>query len=264
MERQALYELCRQVAHALAHEQGWTLVPSGLHDWIEAVFSFAQTAPDPTPQTIRIIALNYNLDGPRVQQMLMPDSVLGNALWTEWRTHVLKIAATKKLALQDDEDLVQAVYLETLKALPTFRFQARLNTYFVAIFNRQYSKWLQQQMKVRQTDLTEESPAEPALVANASTEQVERDEIYRLVKQEITKILNSTDYQILHWYYVEESYDDPVTREQKKWTDKAIGEKLEMPLDTITARRRRALQRLRQSPRLAQWAALFNLSTADD
>ncbi len=134
MERQALHELCHQVVQALVHEQGWSLTPSGLQDLVEAIFPFAQHLPDPTLQALRIIVLNYKLDGLMVQQMLMPQSALGNKSWAEWRTHFLKIASVKELAAEDAEDLVQTVYSEALKALLTFRFQSRLNTYLVAIF----------------------------------------------------------------------------------------------------------------------------------
>jgi hypothetical protein len=49
---------------------------------------------------------------------------------------------------------------------------------------------------------------------------------------------------------VEETYIDEQTGETKKWTDEAIGERLGKPTNTVTSKRRRALQRLKNHPRL--------------
>jgi hypothetical protein len=79
------------------------------------------------------------------------------------------------------------------------------------------------------------------------------------VRLEISRIVNSEDFQILHLYYVERTFGDSAGQE-RKWTDKAIGEQLGMPLNTVTSRRLRAIQRLKNNEPLR---SLFAQVTED-
>lgn len=240
------------VVQALTREQGWPLPPAGVEALVEAILPIVAADPAPGPDQIRLVALHYYADGPAVQAMLTPGSALGEQLWREWQAKLIKTAQKKGLTAQDAEDLVQSVFLHTRHALANFQFKAQLQTYFLGIFNRQYAKWLQREKRLTTTDLEENPEAPPpALTVTSATTVVENAEIRQLVTQEIQKIIKSEDYQLLYWYYVEKSEIDPTTGEEQKWTDKTIGERLGMPINTVTARRLRALERLRQNQRLA-------------
>lgn len=252
MESQPLRPLCLPVVQQLAQEQSWNLPPAGVTALVDAILPFLSSPAKPTVHLIRTVATNYFLDGPMVQQMLAPNSARGEQLWLDWRSQVLKVARHKGLTAEEADDLVQAVYLQTAKALRTFHFQARVKTYFYSIFHKHFAKWLQTKNKVETTPLESDVALPTALIDTQSTEQVENAEIQDLVRAEIQKIVNSIDFQILYLFYGEESEVDPATGGEKKWTDKTIGEKLNMALNTVTSRRLRALQRLRQNPRLAE------------
>ena len=79
--------------------------------------------------------------------------------------------------------------------------------------------------------------------------QLHGGQIAQLVQAEISKIIKSQDFQILRWYYVEQRFIDEEGNEQK-WTDDHIGRRLNMPLNTVTSRRLRAIQRLKKQPQL--------------
>ncbi|MEZ4617106.1 MAG: hypothetical protein R2867_16585 [Caldilineaceae bacterium] len=55
----------------------------------------------------------------------------------------------------------------------------------------------------------------------------------------------------MRWYYVEQRFVDENGNEQK-WTDDNIGQQLNMPLNTVTSRRLRAVRRLKNHPRLQE------------
>ena len=113
------------------------------------------------------------------------------------------------------------------------------------------NRWLQDKYKHKGSETLKEET--PIAAQNAdSPAEIENDAIRFLVNQEIQKIVKTEDYQILYWYYIEQYTVDSYTKSIIKWTDKEIGEQLEMPLNTVTARRTRALARLRQSHRLQQ------------
>ena len=77
-------------------------------------------------------------------------------------------------------------------------------------------------------------------------------QIRERVQQEIARIIRSEDFQILHLYYVEKTFIEAESQKRLKWTDRAIGELLGMPLNTVTSRRTRARNQLRKSPLLQE------------
>lgn len=252
MEHPSLREQCLSIVQTLTQEQAWPLPPAGVLALVDAIRPIVAAADTPDAGQIRLIALNYYADGPAVQAMLTPGSATGEQLWRNWQAKMVKVAQKKGLTAQDAEDLVQSVFLHTRRALQNFQFKSQLQTYFLSIFNRQYAKWLQGETRLTTTDLEEtpETPP-PALTVTGATTAIDNAEIRQLVTQEIQKIIKSQDYQILYWHYVEKSEIDRTTGQEKKWTDKTIGEQLGMPINTVTARRLRALERLRQNSRLA-------------
>jgi len=269
MASQSLKDRCLQAAQDLSHEKEWQLPPEGIEALVEAILPFARHASGSDDWMIRKIALNYYLDGPTVQQMRTQESADGGRLWEEWRNHFVIVARRKGVSPEDADDLVHDVYVQANKALHTFRFESRLKTFFYSIFGNCYKQWLRDEIeRRRKREISIEEgkstngeslklllPDKSPLPEDAASRQIQSAEI-RLIEKEIRKILKSEDFQILHWYYVEETYIDEETGEKKKWTDKAIGERLAMPRNTVTSRRRRALQRIleyvRDHPRLGE------------
>jgi hypothetical protein len=80
-------------------------------------------------------------------------------------------------------------------------------------------------------------------------EQVTQADLAQAVRREIEHLLATEDFQILYWYYVEKTHLS-AEGSQTNWTDKAIGAALGLPLNTVTSRRLRALERLRKNERL--------------
>lgn len=252
MEYLSLREQFLSIVQQLTQEQAWPLPPAGVQALVDAILPIASASATTDAGQIRLVALHYYADGPAVQAMLTPGSATGEQLWRDWQRKMLKTAQKKGLTTQDAEDLVQSVFLHTRHALQNFQFKSQLQTYFLGIFNRQYAKWLQRETRFSTTDLEENPEAPPsALMITDATVAVENAEIHQVVVQEIQKIVKSADYQILYWYYVEKVEIDNTTGVEQKWTDKTIGERLGMPINTVTARRLRALERLRQNNRLA-------------
>lgn len=252
MAYSSLREQFISIVQQVTREQSWPLAPSGISALVDAVLPIVSVSDTIDADQMRLIALNYYADGPAVHAMLTPGSATGDQLWDEWQTKMLNVAHAKGLTAQDAEDLVQSVFLHTRRALQNFQFKSRLQTYFFGIFNRQYAKWLQRETRWVTTDLEENPEAPPAdLTVTHEGNRVENAEIGQLVTQEIQKIIKNQDFQILYWYYVETSEIDSATGQEKKWTDKNIGERLSMPTNTVTARRLRALARLRENSRLA-------------
>lgn len=252
MHSESLHNYCQQIVQELVHEQNWVLSTDGINTLCDAILPFIEDIPGITPTQIRNIAGNYIVDGPTVQQMLTPGSQQGEKFWEDWRGQMLQAAKAKGLSPEDAEDFVQTIFLSVRNALANFKFKSRLHTFFYAVFKRQFAKWLQTKYKRAETTLEENSAnVAPELVDTNSVPHVENAEVRELVRQEIEKILKSEDYQILYWYYVEKSFVDTVSNEEKKWTDKVIGKTLNLPLNTVTARRTRAIARLRQNSRLA-------------
>jgi len=252
MDSQTLRNQCQQAVEELAGTEQWPLPPAGIGVLVDAILPFLQSDAAVTSAEIQTIARNYQKDGPTVQQMCTPHSSQGERLWTAWREQLQKAAQKEGLSPEDAEDFVQQIFPEVRRALDKFKFKANLKTFFAAIFRRQFAKWLQTQkyQRIQAETLGEEVPV-PAAAATTAT-AVENAAVHSLISQEIQKILKSEDYQILYWYYVEEDMVDPVTKAVIQWTDKEIGERLGMPLNTITARRTRALARLRRHHRLRQ------------
>lgn len=265
MEHPFLREQCLSIVQTLTQEQAWALPSAGVSALVDAILPIVVASSTLDAGQIRLIALNYYADGPTVQAMLTPGSATGEQLWRDWQAQLVKVAQKKGLTAQDAEDLVQIAFLHTRHALQNFQFKSQLKTYFHAIFNRQYIKWLQGETKLATTDLDEtpETP-QPALAVTGATAVIDNAEIRQLVTQEIQKIIKSQDYQILYWHYVEKSEIDRATGQEKKWTDKTIGEQLGMPINTVTARRLRALERLRQNSRLATLFRELLAATHDD
>lgn len=263
MASQSLKDRCLQIVQDLAREEGWQLPPQGIEALVEAILPFVQPASDPTDRKIRSIARNYRLDGPMVQEMLTQGSPDGERLWAEWRQYFVNVARAKGMYPGQAEDLVQDVYFQTSKALGTFRFECRLKTFRYSVFSHCYKQWVRdKKLRDDKEQLLIEGegdngvPLEPAipnrspLPEDVVVEQMQNAALRRLVEGKIQEILKSEDFQILYLYYVEETYIDEETGEKKKWTDKAIGQRLGMPRNTVTSKRHRALQRLEDIPKL--------------
>ena len=278
MASQSLKDRCLQAAQDLSHEKEWQLPPEGIEALVEAILPFARHASGSDDWMIRKIALNYYLDGPTVQQMRTQESADGGRLWEEWRNYFVTVARRKGVSPEDADDLVHDVYVQANKALHTFRFESRLKTFFYSIFGNCYKQWLRDEIeRRRKREISIEEgkstngeslklllPDKSPLPEDAAVRQTQNTEIRRRIEEEIRKILKSEDFQILQWYYVEETYIDEETGKKKKWTDKAIGERLGRPLNTVTARRHRALKRLKNNPRLREaFRELLHLNTED-
>jgi RNA polymerase sigma factor (sigma-70 family) len=262
-QAQHLEMLCRQAVMEVAQQERWRLSPAGHDALAAAILPFVTQAPDVDLRMAQRIALNYYLDGPMVQQMAERRTVDGDRLWREWRVYILSLARSKGLAEEEAEELAQEVYVQTARALQTFRFGSRLKTYFFGIFLNCYRRWV----RTAVTETQREQPLEddhddedggngPQFVDPGATPEQEalagdhHSRLRELVRQEVQKIIHSEDFQILYWYYVEKSYVDAATNDSVKWTDKVIGERLGMPLNTVTSRRIRALQRLQRNAHL--------------
>jgi RNA polymerase sigma factor (sigma-70 family) len=264
-----LEERCRQAVTELAHEQGWHMPPQGLAALTAAILPFVEAVADQSIPSIQRIALNYYQDGPMVQQMCTAGSHDGERLWADWRAYMVSLARGRGLSPEQAEELAQDVYLQTAKALPHFLFGSRLKTYFCGIFINCYRHWLRTAQRVEQREqaLPVESEHDENHPLHQLTdgrpppevEVVERGlsaQLGNLVAAELQKILNSQDFQILYLYYGEGTFTNSAGQTHK-WTDKIIGEQMGMPLNTVTARRLRALQRLKSNVQLRTKFALL-------
>lgn len=251
MEAQILRDRSLPYIQGLANESAWTLTSEDLSALTDAILPFLSDAS--SPQDIRTVAHNYYLDGPLVLQMQTPSATQGELRWLEWRTYMLKLAYKKGLSAEEAEDLVQTLYLHTHRSLASFKFNSRATTYFHSIFNNQYLKWLQTKKKDVVSSLDNANEYEIEFLDNNATSDAETIELRQLISQEIQRLLNDIDFKILFLFYVEKSTMDPQSGKTHKWTDAAIGELLNMPLNTVTSRRTRALQRLQQNARLRIW-----------
>ncbi|MCB0083542.1 MAG: sigma-70 family RNA polymerase sigma factor [Caldilineaceae bacterium] len=251
MDQQVVGEW-RAVIEAIAQAEAWPLPVDGIAALANALSDRFDSSPPLSLATMRTIATHYYHDGPTVQQMCDSNSPAGAGHWQAWRQRIIRAAQKEGLSPEDAEDFVQQIFPGVQRSLQNFQFKASLTTFFAAIFRRQFAKWLQEHKyrRVVADELGEEVAATSDTVDMAS--KVEENEIRMLVRQEIQSILRSEDYQILYWYYVEEQTVDPQSGAVAKWTDKAIGERLAMPLNTVTARRKRALARLSSDYRLQQ------------
>jgi RNA polymerase sigma factor (sigma-70 family) len=256
----------RRVIDGLARSQGWLLTPAGNEALAVAILPHVQALAAPSEPLIARVALNYFLDGPMVQAMGAASSPESERLWSDWRGYILSLARARRLTDEQAEELAQEVYLQTSRVLVNFHFHSRLKSFFCGIFLNCYRHWVRRRQKLarREEPLTKpsgqesESEALRELVddAPALEEQVlnelQNGQLRARVTQEIQKIISSQDYQILYLYYVEQRLTDANALE-RKWTDKEIGEHLGMPLNTVTSRRLRALQRLQRNEHLRTW-----------
>jgi RNA polymerase sigma factor (sigma-70 family) len=256
----------RHVVDNLARVEGWSLAPAGVEALAVAILPHVQALAEPSEAMVTRIALNYFLDGPMLQMMRTPTLPESERLWSDWRSYMLSLARARHLTDDQAEELAQETYLQTSRVLANFHFHSRLKSFFCGIFINCYRHWVRRRQTVarREESLpapsSQEDEAQPmrelADNAPAPEEQVldelQNGQLRERVAQEIQKIISSQDYQILYLYYVEQRFTD-ATAAQRKWTDKEIGEHLGMPLNTVTSRRLRTLQRLQRNKQLRAW-----------
>jgi RNA polymerase sigma factor (sigma-70 family) len=272
MNYPSLHDACLEQVQVVAREQAWRLPPAGLELLADTILplagqTLAKDAGATIPDTIRTIAVNYYSDGPQVQLMCTPHSHEGDEYWGAWSEAFVRWTRGKVgrgIQLDDVEDLAQETFERAQKALPNFRFQCRLSTFFHGIFINSYRKWIDRDRRKHSKDrpivddypqlLYEQEWPEERVEANWLTQ----------VRSQIAEIIKAEDYQILNLYYGQQTYTDQTTGQEEKWTDRAIGEKLGRPIDTITAKRRRALARLEKDPRMRQlFRDLLGFGTVD-
>jgi RNA polymerase sigma factor (sigma-70 family) len=262
MTHELLRSRCLSIVESLAGQLAWSLDARLASALVEAILPVVAQLDVPSDARITVIATNYFQDGPMVVEMGVADSAQGRQLWAEWRGYFARYVNGQQIKGDDAEDLVQMICLEASVALARFRFEARLVTFFHHIARRQCAKWFKRQRRQPQlisltaSSEASEQEAGPHLPANIQTpdlaDEVTDAELRRLILREIAQIKASVDFQILYLYYVEKSYRDETTGEERKWTDEAIGVRLGMPRNTVTSRRRRALRRLTRNPTLRQ------------
>lgn len=257
-----LKKRCLQVIQDLASEEKWQLSNEGIGALADAILPFVQKSSGPDDRKIQRIALNYYRDGPMVQQMLARGSPDGEQLWETWRARFLSWARSRGVPADDAQDLAQDVAVQAGKALNNFRFECGLGTYLKQVFLNVHKYQLRKLSQRERREVLAEGESAAAEVPEQAiqgdhpspeTVVVAQEEIAamrKLIEEEVRRIIRSEDFRILYWYYVEEMYIDEVTGAKKRWTDEAIGERLGMPRNTVTARRHRALRRLRNNPRL--------------
>lgn len=255
MESTTLYNECSQRVRQLAEQHSWQLNPTDREALVDAILPLVATFEAPTAAQIETIAFNYFNEAPTVQMMLGQEEPEGEALWVEWRTYFLNVAHSKKMPSDDAEDLVQKVFIETRRSLTNYRYQSALQTYLFRIFNNHFYKWLKKTKRAQFSDIDDETSTQPALDSESISEELMRNELRELMQFELQRMLQSVDFRILSLFYLEETFIDPQNGSVERWTDKKIGELLEMPLNTVTSRRTRAISRLRSSPKLAQFFA---------
>ena len=253
MTHNSLHDQCLQAVHDLVQQHSWPLSMEGMVALVEAILPLIADLTECDAHTIQTLADNYYHDGPMVQQMCDHNSSQHERLWGEWRTYMVKVARSKGMTDEEAVGLVQTLYIETQSALLRFSYRCRLSTYFYGIFNNHFARWVQRRKRVRDKEGVElEENREAGPVVDAPDDAIIQDELRRLVREEVQKMLSGEVYQILYLYYVEQTYLDPETNIVHKWTDKAIGAALDLPLNTVTTKRTRALRHLRQHPKLAQ------------
>ena len=256
MASQSLEDRCYQIVQDLAREKGWQFPPEGIEALAAAILPFVQRASDSGARMIRTIALNYYQEGPMVQQMLAKGSADGERLWGEWRNYFARVARGRGIPDEGIENVAQDTWIQSSRALHTFRFESQLKSFLSKVCINCCHQWFRAKVpielievpleregpdgEIQKPDIPGKSPSPEALVLK----QEQNAEIKKLVEKEIGKIVKSEDFQILYWYYVDETYIDENTREKKKWTDRAIGERLGMSLSAVTARRWRARKRI--------------------
>lgn len=258
-------EIVIPLLQELAATQQWSLIDADVAALANAISPFVAQEEDPTETKITKIALNYYHDGPMFEAMRTPNDTEGEQLWAEWRAYMVSLANNKGLYGEVAEELAQEVYLQTARALEKFRFGSRLKTYFCGIFINCYRHWArsnksqtqhekvlapwegEETQEAHQDWLVDDTPQPEEAVL----ERVHGGQVARLVHDEILKLTKSQDFQILRWYYVDQRFIDKAGNLQK-WTDEAIGQELDMPLNTVTSRRLRAVRRLKKHPRLQE------------
>lgn len=263
MSDSSLRDACLPQVQAVAQDHGWQLPPPGLALLADSILPYvelilAKEAGAEMSAVIRQVAVNYYLDGPQVRLMCMSHSREGDECWRAWREAFVQWARGKVgRGVQPDEveDLAQDTSERARKALPNFRFQCRLSTFLRGVFINSYKKWIDQDRRKRGPERCLEED-DPRLVYEQDWPEP-RGEVDWLarVRSQIIEIVQSENYEILHLYYGERTFTDETTGRTKKWTDRAIGEKLGKPTNTITAKRRRALARLKKD---AGMRRLFN------
>ncbi|MEZ4660175.1 MAG: sigma-70 family RNA polymerase sigma factor [Caldilineaceae bacterium] len=251
METENIEHLVWRAIQTLDEAQGWRLTPADQEALCRAVAPLISAEAASSLERMQIVVHNYYCDGPAVNAMLTAGSPEGEALWSQWYEQIAKSAAKKGLAEADALDLVHSTFFHMQRALQNFKFESRLTTYWHAVFNNRFCKWLEQKKRRPQPDEIQEELT-PAAQHQPLADTILNNEIAELVHGELQALLKSTDYIILSLYYIEQTFIDADSGEQKRWTDAEIGNHLAMPLNTITARRTRALKRLRENPRLAE------------
>jgi RNA polymerase sigma factor (sigma-70 family) len=242
----------------LASSEGWPLSPADIERLANDVLPYVQQLKEATPKAIQQIAHHYRQDGPMVRAMLREGSADGERLWRQWRAFFLRLAAQKGVFGKDAEDLAQIACERALRGLARFGFRSSLKTWMSSLFVNCYLSWIRHKKALkrqvtRQVSLeaeTEKGQPIAELIHGSGPsleERQERRELRGLLDAEIDRLLKSDDVTILRLYYVERQYVDERTGEPRKWTDEAIGRKLDLPRNTITSKRRRALERLRQN-----------------
>jgi len=269
----SLYDLCLQCVGELAAGEGWGLPPEGIRKLVEEVLPYVEKLASPTAEDIRRVVRHYRRDGPMVQAMLSPGSTEGERLWQEWRTYFLRLAASKGIFGEDAEDLAQTACERALHSLTEFHFCCSLRTWLVTTFVNCLVSWVRRKeahkrggkgyqpegretpapARVRLVSLEQERGKELLLErlpeASPSPEEVhEQAELAYLLERELTGLLRSEEATILRLYYIERYYVNGGRGERKRWTDEAIGRVLGLSRSAVTARRRRALARLKANP----------------
>lgn len=273
MNKSDVDDICVQGVLVAAQEKAWSIDAEAAFTLAQIIHPFVEKGEVTIASAIEI-AINYYYDGPMVQEMLTPGSSDGEMLWQEWRTYMLHLALVKQLNTEQAEDLVQEIYIRTTSALKNFRFASRLKTYFHGIFINCYRRWIRDIKGVERHEMLlptgddsgedEEKksvaiPDRRPLPETSTVQELQDTHIQHFVEQEIRKIVDSNTYQILYYYYWEQTFIDPVTCKQKKWTDEAIGKSLGLSLNTVTSKRRRALERFSNHPPLqAIWVELLD------
>ncbi len=256
MASQALEDRCHQIVQDLAREEGWQLPPAGIEALAAAILPFVQRASAPDVCMIRRIVWNYYREGPMVQQMLTKGSADGERLWGEWRNYFARVARGRGIPDESVQDVAQDTWMQGSRALRAFRFESQLKSFLSRVCINCCHQWFRAKVpmelievpperegadeEIQESDIPDKSSSPEALVLK----QEQNAEIKKLVEKEIGKIVKSEDFQILCWYYGERTYVDEKTRENKKWTDTAIGKRLGMSLSAVTARRWRARQHI--------------------
>lgn len=249
---------CLRCVGELASSEGWPLSPADIERLANDILPYVQQLKEATPKAIQQIAHHYRQDGPMVQAMLRQESADGERLWRQWRSFFLRLAAQKGVFGKDAEDLVQVACERSVRGLAGFGFQSSLKTWMSSLFVNCYLSWLREKKALkrqarRQVSIEAETergqPIDELIPMEGPSleERQEKKDLGELLDAEIERMLKSDDVTILYLYYVERQYVDERTGELRKWTDEEIGRRLNLPRNTVTSKRKRALERLRQN-----------------